>query len=132
MRIIPLAIVFALSSPSLGCAVRAGLANAPALGATPGAERRVHDVIANGNDSCERRAAGSPLRGRLPPCASEGTSPPPTSLHAVVRKERHADGWLSPVHLRWPSCAMTFGQEDPFTSRVPRSESWMACADETP
>jgi hypothetical protein len=53
-----------------GASVQAGLANAPVLGGgTPDA--RVHDVIANGRDACERSAfpAGEVLRGQIPPCS---------------------------------------------------------------
>jgi hypothetical protein len=63
--------LIALVSVSTGCSVHAGLANAPTLGATPGAPRRVHDVIANGTDSCERLGLGSPLRGHEPSCDGE-------------------------------------------------------------
>jgi hypothetical protein len=52
-----------------GAGAQAGLANAPVLGgATPDA--RVHDVVANGRDACERSAfpAGEVLRGQIPPC----------------------------------------------------------------
>lgn len=59
-----------------GSAVQVGLANAPVLGgATP--ETRVHDVIANGRDACERSAfpPGEVLRGQLPPCSSKETTP---------------------------------------------------------
>jgi hypothetical protein len=63
--------LLALAWVSDGCSVHAGLSNAPTLGATPGAPRRVHDVIANGDDSCERLGSGSPLRGHAPPCERE-------------------------------------------------------------
>src|SRR5580692_13202944 len=59
----------------LGCTstVQVGLANAPLLinGETP--ETRVHDVIANGHDSCERSAfpQGGVLRGQIPPCIAK-------------------------------------------------------------
>lgn len=131
-RTVALAIAVVLSSPSFGCAVRAGLANAPALGATPGVERRIHDVVANGNDSCERRTTGSPLRRRLPPCASDGSSPSPPSANVlpVAKRERDAGGWLNPLYLRWASCVTMFGKDEPFTSRPARSDSWMACANE--
>jgi hypothetical protein len=53
-----------------GTTVQVGLANAPLLinGGTP--ENRVHDVIANGHDACERSAfpPGEVLRGQIPPC----------------------------------------------------------------
>ena len=58
---------------SSGCSVHADLSNAPTLGATPGAPRRVHDAIANGTDSCERFGSGSPLRGHEPSCDGEVT-----------------------------------------------------------
>jgi hypothetical protein len=59
----------------VGCSssVQVGLANAPLLanGGTP--ETRVHDVIANGNDSCERSGfpPGEVLKGHIPPCVKK-------------------------------------------------------------
>lgn len=57
----------------VGCTSTVGLANAPSLinGGTP--ETRVHDVIANGPDSCERSAfpQGEVLKGHLPPCVKK-------------------------------------------------------------
>ena len=67
------AIVAALCLTACSGVVQPGLANAPVLGgATP--ETRVHDVIANGHDSCERSMfpQGGVLRGQVPPCRSEG------------------------------------------------------------
>jgi hypothetical protein len=57
----------------VGCTstVQVGLANAPLLinGGTP--ETRVHDVIANGHDACERNGfpPGEVLKGHVPPCS---------------------------------------------------------------
>ena len=54
-----------------GCAtVVPGLANAPSLSGSP--ETRVHDVIANGHDACERSMfpQGEVLRGHIPPCTT--------------------------------------------------------------
>jgi hypothetical protein len=59
----------------VGCTstVQVGLANAPLLinGGTP--ETRVHDVIANGHDACERSAfpQGEVLKGHIPPCVKK-------------------------------------------------------------
>jgi hypothetical protein len=54
----------------VGCGgvVQAGLANAPSPNGSP--ETRVHDVIANGHDACERSMfpQGEVLRGHIPPC----------------------------------------------------------------
>jgi hypothetical protein len=62
-----------------GCAttVQPGLANAQAIpGESP--ETRVHDVIANGRDACERWMfpQAEVLRGHVPPCSHEGTASP--------------------------------------------------------
>src|SRR5580692_6943203 len=63
----------------LGCTstVQVGLANAPVLvnGGTP--ETRVHDVVANGHDACERSAfpQGEVLRGQIPPCNATERAP---------------------------------------------------------
>lgn len=53
-----------------------GLANAPWLGGTT-PETRVHDVIANGRDSCERSAfpEGEVLRGEIPSCVTNEPAP---------------------------------------------------------
>jgi hypothetical protein len=56
-----------------GC-VQVGLANGPVLGGgTP--ETRVHDVIANSHDACERTPfpLGEVLRGQVPPCSENET-----------------------------------------------------------
>jgi hypothetical protein len=58
-----------------GClSAQPGLANVAGIpaggpGGTP--EMRVHDVIANGRDSCPRSGEGSVLRGQIPPCGAE-------------------------------------------------------------
>ncbi len=74
LSVLTLALVAGCSST-----LQAGLANAPALGKdTP--ETRVHDIVANGHDACERSAfpQGGVLRGQVPPCATE-SGPPATS-----------------------------------------------------
>jgi hypothetical protein len=57
-----------------GCSpsVTPGLANVPSLGHV-NADVRVHDVVANGGDACERSGfpEGEVLRGQLPPCVAE-------------------------------------------------------------
>jgi hypothetical protein len=81
-------LVFAACAMALGAAgcsasvVQAGLANAPRHGGTGLADERVHDVIANGDDSCDRWAEHGPLRHRVPPC--------PAMAHPV------ASTWLLP------------------------------------
>lgn len=72
-----------LSLVPLGCAtaLRPGLANAPQLNGSPVVDTRVHDAVANGPDSCERRLGPGPLRNELPPCTVVAPSvPDPVAL----------------------------------------------------
>jgi hypothetical protein len=79
----------------LGCTstVQVGLANAPSLtnGGTP--ETRVHDVIANGHDACERNAfpQGEVLRGQVPPCNPTERAP---GVPAFVPTPAGSSAWL--------------------------------------
>jgi hypothetical protein len=66
-----------------GCSssFQAGLTNAPVLGGdTP--ETRVHDVIANGHDACERSGfpQGDVLKGHMPPCGPKAIVRAATAL----------------------------------------------------
>src|ERR1700730_819615 len=70
-----LALVIFPSALACGCAVQPGLANAPSLGGTALAEPGVHDVIANGPDSCGRKLDPGPLRYRVIPCPRGSSSP---------------------------------------------------------
>jgi len=82
--------------------VRPGLANAAALGGTP-VDARVHDVIANGSDSCERRLGSGPLRNEVPPCP---TARPPASDPAMGKyassKKEVAVPWVEHYYTHWP------------------------------
>jgi hypothetical protein len=73
-----------MSLVPLGCgtAFRPGLANAPQLNGSPIVDVRVHDAIANGRDSCERRLGSGPLRNEVPACAV--ATPPPSNASVVV------------------------------------------------
>ena len=81
----------------VGCApsVQVGLANGPVLGGAT-VETRVHDVIANGRDSCERSAfpQGEVLRGHVPPCV---TKEPATGVPALLYPARPKT-WSSPTY----------------------------------
>ena len=81
-----------------GCAVNAvpGLANAPTLGGTT-AETRVHDVVANGKDACERSAfpEGAVLRGQIPPCTSKEIL---VKTVAFSQPTPTGEPWLSPSY----------------------------------
>jgi hypothetical protein len=81
-RIMALIGVF-MSLVPLGCgtAFRPGLANAPQLNGSPIVDVRVHDAIANGRDSCERRLGSGPLRNEVPACA---VATPPLSSASVA------------------------------------------------
>ena len=104
----PLLAVFSIL-PALGCAtaspVRAGLANAPALGTPPSSDERVRDVVANGDDGCE--ASGqSPLWAHTPPC--NGSWSPGQPLAREVRPSVPApspglaDPWVNHFYFGWP------------------------------
>jgi hypothetical protein len=92
---------------ALGCAptVHPGLANAPGLGGTRIVDARVHDVIANGQDSCGRRLDPDPgpLRYRLPPCRHESV-PGPSPALAPASTPGGAGGqqWMEHYHVAWP------------------------------
>jgi hypothetical protein len=83
----------------IGCSssFQVGLANAPWLGGdTP--ETRVHDVLANGHDSCERSAfpQGDVLKGHVPPCSSEKSV---TTVPMVLREPPPSSPRTSPRHF---------------------------------
>jgi hypothetical protein len=79
-----LAFVILPSSLTCGCTVQPGLTNAPQLGGTTIVDPRVHDVIANGPDSCGRNMDSGPLRYRVIPCPRGSPSPsqPPPSARS--------------------------------------------------
>jgi hypothetical protein len=78
---------FLMSLVPLGCATvfRPGLANAPQLNGSQMVDPRVHDAIANGRDSCERRLGAGPLRNEQPACivAAPSVYPPVAPAEAV-------------------------------------------------
>src|SRR5579862_6035308 len=82
MRYILAGLTLLLFPTALACggAVQAGLANAPPLGGTSVADSRVHDVIANGRDSCGRKLDPGPLRYRIFPCPQANPSPHRSTL----------------------------------------------------
>jgi hypothetical protein len=82
--------------------VRPGLANAAALGGTP-VDARVHDVIANGGDSCERRLGPGPLRNEVPACPTARTpvSDAAAGRYASSMKEVTVP-WVEHYYTHWP------------------------------
>ena len=87
-----------------------GLANATALGGMS-AETRVHDVVADGRDACERSAfpQGGVLRGQLPPCTPREAyqrlvevMPPPLAPPSGVTLPRSYRAGFCPVPRRRP------------------------------
>jgi hypothetical protein len=72
---IPISVLVSVLLCACSSSIQGGLANAPVLGGTT-PDARVHDVIANGNDGCERSMfpRGEVLRGQIPPCGPKENS----------------------------------------------------------
>jgi hypothetical protein len=111
----PTRFLVAVVCAALGCSVRPGLANAPALGAVPPGNGRQHDVVTNGHDSCERRGAGSPLRGHWPPCGNEAG--PQTGAQTQVTPPPPNSSEPPPLYTRWPHCSSSNLLEASYTLR---------------
>ena len=111
-----LAMCFAFATLLLeGCAgrIEPGLANAPHLGAGVGGEPR-SDVISNGGDSCGRYSESSPLRGRIPPCASAtyaSTRTAPAFTAPVSTGGGVVVPWVQHFYVGWP-CARGGGSHE--------------------
>ncbi|MGO8995591.1 MAG: hypothetical protein ACLQVI_19960 [Polyangiaceae bacterium] len=100
--------LFAIAGQA-GCAstspLEPGLANVPAV--PLGGPFDVHDVIANGRDSCPgaRVASGDPLRYRYPACPGGETTPVNVTLLAVPVPPPGPEDDLWNLHLRGlPPC----------------------------
>jgi hypothetical protein len=76
-----------------GCSLQFGLANAPVVINAGTTETRVHDVVANGRDSCERRwfPPGQVLRGEIPPCVKTERLP------RVATFVSPPSAWIAPL-----------------------------------
>jgi hypothetical protein len=77
----PLLTAFSMACALAGCTqtIRPGLANVPRVGGSSPPDDGVHDVVANGDDSCGVHAEQGPLRNRWPPC--------PSTAHPVATAE---------------------------------------------
>ncbi len=102
----PVLALLSMGSLLAGCApsVRAGLANAPALGGTPVADARVHDVISNGDEACGMYAEHGVLRGRIPPCPKVAHPIAATWLapSAAAKDDSLVLPWLEHFYDGWP------------------------------
>jgi hypothetical protein len=101
--------LFGLLMPlaTLACAttVHPGLANVPAIATSPVADAGVHDVVANGRDSCERRFGPGPLRYQVPPCpGAERPAADPTVAKRVPSAKGVVMPWVEHYYSPWP-CA---------------------------
>jgi hypothetical protein len=104
-----------MSLAPLSCATTVGLANAPALGASPRADAGVHDVVANGRDSCERGLGPGPLRYQVPPCPGVER---PAADRTVTNPAPSAKGivtpWVEHYYSPWP-CSSQENDSDRMT-----------------
>jgi len=93
--------------PAIASRLVPGLANAPILPGTEAGE--VHDVVANGHDSCPRArvVAPDPLWNRYPPCPGGERKPPDVTLVAppVLPAEPAGEEEMWNIHFRGlPPC----------------------------
>jgi hypothetical protein len=113
-----------------GAQLQAGAANAPALGGSPVFEPRTHDAIANGQESCEVREEGSPLRYRTPACSRVTRKPevpefvvPRPLSEPVVLPLGYSDAWACdssralPLVDRWSIFPCELPADDELESR---------------
>ena len=106
-----------MSLAPLACTitVHPGLANAPALGTNPVADVGVHDVVANGRDSCGRALGPGPLRYQVPPCPDVER---PRADSSVASRVPSAKGivmpWVEQYYSPWP-CSSRGNEADRMT-----------------
>jgi hypothetical protein len=112
-----------------GGVVQVGLANAPALGGS--SETRVHHVVANGHDACERTMfpQGEVLRGQLPSCA-----PPVRAIRPIAAAvASNASDPVAPALVWFDACEAdlsppTPAREEGFTALYLSAPApWTAC-----
>jgi hypothetical protein len=106
-----------MSLAPLACVttVHPGLANAPALGTAQVADGSVHDVVANGRDSCERRLGPGPLRYQVPPCPGvERSGVDPTIANRAPGAKGIVVPWVNHFYSRWP-CSSSENEADRMT-----------------
>jgi hypothetical protein len=120
------AIVAGLLVAGCGYTVQPGLANAP-VPASP--ETRVHDVVANGNDACERAMfpQGEVLRGHVPPCTKE--TPPRAWSFVPYGRSDSAVSAPFPLEVCPPPLERHGLSGDKAMTAFPLSERglWLAC-----
>jgi len=88
-------VLVSLTPVACATTVQPGLANAAALSTSPVTDASVHDVIANGRDSCQRGLGAGPLRHQFPPCP-EVARPGPAPAPFVIRVAPPEKGFVMP------------------------------------
>jgi hypothetical protein len=90
---------------SVGCAtgVQLGLTNVPALSTSPVADVSVHDVVANGRDSCERGLGPGPLRYQVPGCQDVERLSSPPDVVSVAPPAATVLPCVEDYYSRWPA-----------------------------
>jgi hypothetical protein len=121
-RFVPRTIALIGMLSSLGCAisVQPGLTNVPALSISPVADANVHDVVANGRDSCERGLRPRPRRYPIPECPYVEHLDPTPGVVSVAPPSATVMPWLEHYYSRWP-CSHSEHQANHTTLANPAS-----------
>jgi hypothetical protein len=110
-----------LTPVACATAVQPGLANVPALSTSPVADASVHDVIANGRDSCERGLGAGPLRHQFPLCPGvERPAPAPVVIRVAPSEKWFVMPWVEHFYSRWP-CSSPENEANRVTLARPES-----------
>jgi hypothetical protein len=92
-----------ISLAPLSCETTVGLANAPGLGNSPLADAAVHDVVANGRDSCERGLRPGLLRYQVPRCPGvERSAANATVANRAPSPKGIVMPWVEHYYSGWP------------------------------
>jgi hypothetical protein len=80
----------------------------------------VHDVVANGRDSCERGLGPGPLRYQIPECPDVERLASPPGVVSVAPTAVTVMPWVEHYYSRWP-CSLSEDEANRMTLANPAS-----------